>query len=210
MPVIHNGGSAKGPSFFDDFFRAATYNIYNSFWIERRDMEIRRAQEKDIETAAALFEDVHTEEEQGRLTTGWERGVYPTEQTAADAVAKGELFVEEDDGMIVGVCIINQSQGDVYADGKWQYPADPENVMVLHTLAISPHAARKGYGSRFVAFYENYAMEHCCGYLRMDTNERNTTARALYKKLGYAEVDIVQCVFNGIPGVRLVLLEKAL
>ena len=44
----------------------------------------------------------------------------------------------------------------------------------------------------------------------MDTNARNTPARALYAKLGYAEVGVVEGVFNGIPGVRLVCLEKGL
>ena len=47
------------------------------------------------------------------------------------------------------------------------------------------------------------------GY-RMDTNERNQAARALYARLGYSEPSIVDCVFNGIPGVRLVCLEKTL
>nr|WP_296093717.1 hypothetical protein [uncultured Dorea sp.] len=53
-------------------------------------------------------------------------------------------------------------------------------------------------------------MEHNCPYFRMDTNERNTAARRLYKKLGYWEADIVSCVFNGIEGVQLVCLEKKL
>ena len=46
--------------------------------------------------------------------------------------------------------------------------------------------------------------------LNQDTNENNKTARALYKKLGYKEISIVPCVFNGIEGVGLVLLEKKL
>ena len=44
----------------------------------------------------------------------------------------------------------------------------------------------------------------------MDTNERNHVARKLYKKLGYEEIDMVPTVFNGIPDVNLVLLEKYL
>ena len=44
----------------------------------------------------------------------------------------------------------------------------------------------------------------------MDTNAVNTAARTLYKKLGYTEVGIVPCVFNGIPDVKLVCLEKLL
>ena len=44
----------------------------------------------------------------------------------------------------------------------------------------------------------------------MDTNEKNSAARRMYAKLGYIESDMVPCVFNGIDGVNLVLLEKKL
>ena len=54
------------------------------------------------------------------------------------------------------------------------------------------------------------ARENGCTVLRMDTNAKNAAARRLYQKLGYAEPDIVPCTFNGIPNVRLVLLEKKL
>ena len=52
--------------------------------------------------------------------------------------------------------------------------------------------------------------ENGCTVLRMDTNAKNAAARRLYQKLGYAESDIVPCIFNGIPNVQLVLLEKKL
>ena len=38
----------------------------------------------------------------------------------------------------------------------------------------------------FVEFYEQYALSNGCPYLRIDTNERNARARAMYKKLGYS------------------------
>ena len=46
--------------------------------------------------------------------------------------------------------------------------------------------------------------------LRFDTNERNSVARAMYKKLGYTEVGIVKTDFNGLGKINLVLLEKSL
>ena len=59
-------------------------------------------------------------------------------------------------------------------------------------------------------FYEDYALENGLPELRIDTNARNLRARAMYKKLGYTEIDIVPTVFNGLPDVDLVLLEKNL
>ncbi|MBR2021136.1 MAG: GNAT family N-acetyltransferase, partial [Clostridia bacterium] len=90
------------------------------------------------------------------------------------------------------------------------YNAPENEVMVLHTLAVSPKHFGKGIGKKFVEFYEQYALSNGCRYLRMDTNANNTKARAMYKKLGYKEIGIVDCVFNGIKGVGLVLLEKTL
>ena len=95
------------------------------------------------------------------------------------------------------------------ASANWKYQDIlPEQVMVLHTLVVDPGQSGKGYGSAFVKFYEDYAKEHNCPYLRMDTNAKNQAARKLYARLGYWEADIVPCVFNGIPGVQLVCLEK--
>ena len=173
-------------------------------------MKFRKAALSDIPAVAEIYSDILTEQEQGNIFVGWARGVYPTEKTANMALERGDLFLQEEDGVVVGAAVINQQQVDVYADGNWQYPAADEQVMVLHTLVISPKAARKGYGTAFVRFYEQYARENGCRYLRMDTNAGNTRARSMYAKLGYAEIGIVPCVFNGIEGVPLVLLEKYL
>ena len=171
---------------------------------------IRKALESDIPAVAAIYDKLHTEEEAGRATIGWIRGVYPTEDTARQALSRGDLFVQEDGGTIVGAAIINQTQVDAYYGGPWQYAAEDNEVMVLHTLVIDPDAAGRGFGKQFVAFYEDYAIQNGCKVLRMDTNSRNLRARAMYGRLGYREAGIVPCVFNGIAGVALVLLEKML
>ena len=172
-------------------------------------MIFRKAAETDIDSVEELFNDVLTLEEQ-EPSVGWIRGVYPTRATAESALARGDLFVQEDEGRLVGAAVINQLQVDVYAAAPWEYPAADDEVMVLHTLCISPHTRGKGYGKAFAEFYERYALQNDCPYLRIDTNARNFKARALYKKLGYKEIGIVPCVFNGIDGVQLVLLEKRL
>ena len=173
-------------------------------------MIIRQAIAADIPAVAEIYEQIHTEEEVGRVTIGWVRGVYPTENTAQAALERGDLLVLESEGKVAGSAIINQRQCDGYETACWQYPADDREIMVLHTLTISPDAAGRGLGRAFVAFYEQYAREKGCRYLRMDTNVRNTRARAMYKKLGYREIGVIDTVFNGIKGVNLVLLEKAL
>lgn len=172
---------------------------------------IKKAIESDISSICRIYDDIHTAEESGLIFVGWRRGIYPTDKTVLDSFDRGDLFVEKDeDGVIVASAIINQIQVPDYSKGKWVYDAKDEEVMVLHTLAVSPSFSAHGYGKAFVDFYENYAAEHGCRYLRMDTNAGNSRARAMYKKLGYSEAGIIPTVFNGIEGVPLVLLEKRL
>ena len=171
---------------------------------------IRRALPQDVDAVCRIYDHIHTEEEQGRASIGWVRGVYPERATAEAALSRGDLFVQELAGQVTGTAILNQTQVDVYENAPWKHPAPPEQVMVLHTLVIDPAVKVRGLGSAFVAYYEQYAREHGCPYLRMDTNVRNENARQFYRKRGYREIGVVPCVFNGISGVQLVLLEKKL
>ncbi len=173
-------------------------------------MEAVKAKKTDLAVIEKIYEKIHDGEEQGLSTTGWIRHVYPTRKTAEDALTRDDLFVMADDGKIVAVAIINQIQVAEYQNAEWKHDVGEREVMVLHALAVDPSEKGKGYGRAFVAFYEAYAKQHGCTALRMDTNVLNTRARNLYRNLGYDEVGIVPCVFNGIPGVRLVCLEKYL
>ena len=169
---------------------------------------IRKAEIKDLDAVDRLYREIHDAEEAGLITIGWIREIYPTRATAEASLARDDLFVLEEDGRIFGSGIINQLQVDAYEGAPWKHQVPEDRVCVLHTLVISPAAHGKGYGRAFIRFYEEYALQHGCTELRIDTNERNLAARAMYSKHGYQEIGIVRTVFNGIPGVNLVLLEK--
>ena len=171
---------------------------------------IREARPGDIDAIAQIYENIHAAEESGRMTVGWISGVYPVRETAEEALRRRDMFVLEEDGCIKAAAIINKTQVDVYEDAPWSFEASEPEVCVLHTLAVDPRYAGQGIGRRFVAFYEKYALSRRCSVLRIDTNAINAAARAMYSKLGYREADIVPCIFNGIPDVNLVLLEKKL
>ena len=203
-------------------------------------MAIRKAAASDLDAIVRIYDAVHDQEERGVAVIGWDRKTYPTRDTARAALDRGDLFVlelkpytetetavcvetempifrtkktsasAETAQVIAGAAIINQIQVDTYSQADWAYDAAAEEVMVLHTLVIDPAYGCRGLGRQFVEYYEQYALEHGCRYLRMDTNERNARARAMYRKLGYREAGIVPCIFNGIPGVNLVMLEKHL
>ena len=171
---------------------------------------IRRAGPGDIPAIAAIYDAILDLEERGETTIGWQRGVYPTADTARQAVEAGDMYVLEADGAIAASARINRQQMPAYAEVDWRYMAPENRVMVLHTLTVDPARSGRGLARRFLAFYEEIARKNGCIALRIDTNEKNAAARAMYQKHGYVESGVIPCEFNGIPGVNLVCLEKKL
>ena len=173
-------------------------------------MNIRKSKEADIDQIEKIYDRILAEEEAGNARIGWIRGIYPTRSTAEESQKRDDLFVMENEGMIVATAIINQIQVPEYRFANWKHNVSDENIMVLHTLIVDPPQKAKGYGKAFVAYYEDYARRNNCRELRMDTNIVNMRARQMYANLGFDEVGVVDCVFNGIPEVKLVCLEKYL
>ena len=173
-------------------------------------LKFRKADRGDLDAICLLYEKTHDAEEAGLTTTGWLRDVYPVRETAEASLERDDMYVAELDGRVAAAGIINQIQVDVYYDCDWVYKAPDEEVSVLHTLVVDPGARGMGIGPSFVKYWEDLAKEQGLSVLRIDTNARNKRARKMYAALGYIETDTVPTVFNGIPGVDLVLMEKKL
>ena len=170
----------------------------------------RKAEERDIDAIVQIYDDILTIEETGPKGIGWIRGVYPTRDTAVNSLKLGELYVLEEDGTVAASARLNRKQEEAYRAVPWLYPAEDHEVMVMHTLTVSPSMAHRGIGKRFAACYEQMARDAGCSVLRIDTNRINSRARKMYASLGYREAGIIPTVFNGIDGVDLVCLEKKL
>lgn len=204
---------AAGEGFDPQAHQRAMDNLWGLSGAQTRPNDritFRKATPEDADIIQVLYNQIHREEEAGRMLVGWKRGIYPTRQTALDSIAADEMFVEEDGGLVVAAARINHAQEEAYSHARWSCQPPEEQIMVLHTLVVSPQTPHLGYGKRFVEFYESYAREQGCPYLRLDTNQRNLRARGMYRKLGYRETGVVPCIFNGIQGVGLVCLEKNL
>lgn len=173
----------------------------------------RLATPADIPAISAIYERILTDETK-RGFVGWRLGVYPTADTAANAIKLGDMFVQcADDGTVLAAARINHIQDDFYSDGTWQTTAaakTPEDVLVIHTLVADHTLGIKGLGRAFISFYESEAKRRNCRYLRLDTSVGNTPARGLYTSLGFNEAGITDGDSRNIAGLKLVLMEKAL
>ena len=158
---------------------------------------IRLATEQDLPLVGSIYEEILAEEEKRPASfTNWQRGKYPTVEHARAALEAGTLYVAEEDGEVYGCVNLNGEQLAEYAALNWSVPADPEDVMVIHTLCISPRWAGRGKAREFVAFCEEEARRKGKKVMRLDTYEGNLPANTMYPKLGYTFVGGTEFFFQ--------------
>lgn len=172
---------------------------------------IRPACEADLSAIAAIYEEILTEEDARPASyTNWQRGKYPTEHHARLALEAGTLWVGEEEGGIYGAFILNGEQLPEYDAIPWQFPAERDQVGVIHTLVISPRYAYKGKAREMVAFCEAESRRQGKTAMRLDTAETNAPANTMYPRLGYRLAGATEFFFQGFIHEVLNCYEKSL
>lgn len=169
---------------------------------------IRIALESDLDQVEEIYRELLDHEEKTVSYTNWRRGLYPTLAYARAAFEKSTLFVGEEDGVLYGCVILNQIQPLEYDKIHWRFQADPESVMVIHTLCIRPSFAGRGKGRAFVEFCEKYARTKGWGVVRLDTYEGNLPACRLYEGIGYSYAGETAFHFQNVIWETLKCFEK--
>lgn len=169
---------------------------------------IRIAAEHDLSQVEEIYNELLDHEAAAVSYTNWQKGLYPTLSHARAAYAQNTLFVGEENGVLYGSVILNQIQPPEYAEISWSDPADPESVMVIHTLCIRPSWSGKGKGKEFVKFCEEYARSKGWRTIRLDTYEENIPACSLYSGIGYSYAGTTKFHFQNAIWENLKCFEK--
>jgi GNAT superfamily N-acetyltransferase len=171
---------------------------------------IRKGTAADLDGCAQVYR-AHLDYEKTHVNyTNWITGSYPTRATAERALAADTLYVDEEDGVIVGCANLNHIQPAEYAGIPWTIPAQGDQVLVIHTLVFRPTHTGSGRGRRFVAFAEDLARAQGCRAIRLDTYEGNEPAKAFYPKLGYRYAGTAEFFFEQVIRENLMCYEKAI
>ena len=172
---------------------------------------IRPATAADLSDIARIYEEILDEEDRRPVSyTNWQRGKYPTEDTARQALEQGTLWAGEEGGRLYGAVILNGIQLPEYDAILWQFQADREGVMVIHTLVIRPSWSGRGKAREMVAFCEEEARRQGKRVMRLDTYEGNAPANAMYPRLGYRFAGGTEFFFQGFIHEVLNCYEKQL
>ena len=152
---------------------------------------IRLANPSDLDAIAEIYEEILAAEDARPVShTNWQRGKYPTRDTAEAALEAGTLWVGEEDGAVYGCVNLNGEQLPEYDAIPWSVPAQPSEVGVIHTLVIRPSWSGRGKAREFVAFCEEELRRQGKKTVRLDTYEGNLPAISLYTGLGFRDAGV--------------------
>lgn len=144
-------------------------------------LSLLAASERDVDTAFEIYR-ACTAAMLARGIRQWDDG-YPSRATAAEAAARGDLFLLiAADGEVAGSVILNGIPAPEYAPIAWSYP---EPALVIHTLVIDPRRQGGGLGRAAMACCEDFARQRGYASIRLDAFPGNPAAIALYERLEY-------------------------
>ena len=154
------------------------------------EIEIRAAKIQDIDAIERLYGAVLEFLTATVNTTGW-NAEYPTRTDAEAAFSEDTLYVALLGGKLAGTVIINQRPAPEYFGEPWRVDCEWSETLIVHTLATHPDYQRTGVAAALLRHAEKLARQRGYRAIRLDGYRENTTAFALYEKLGYEFVGMV-------------------
>ncbi len=147
---------------------------------------------------------------------GWEKDIYPAPEYLADAIGAGELYIGVDagdagegvagksgedgeggeGGEIIAAMVLNHHCNEAYRGFSWPTQVAPDEVMVIHTLAVLPQHTGKGYAKQLVRFAIEKARAAGQKAIRLDVLAGNVPAERLYPALGFVYLGTIPMFYE--------------
>lgn len=144
---------------------------------------IRVADDKDMTRILEIFSIARSNMKKNGNPNQW-GDTHPAKELVVKHMNENNLYVDEVDGVVQGVCALVPGLDDTYEyieDGQW---INDEPYITMHMVASSCEV--KGVFERFC----NYAKTKC-GNIRIDTHEDNKTMRHCIAKQGFKYCGVI-------------------
>lgn len=145
---------------------------------------LRKAAIQDLDNVMKVFKDA-IETMDGNGIDQWDN-IYPSEDILKEDILRGEMFLEEIDGKIACVFVLNQECDEEYKNGNWKYRNG--YFYVIHRLCVNPYFQNQGVGTKSMILIEEMLRKEHIDSIRLDAFSLNPFALKMYEKIGYKKV----------------------
>ena len=170
-------------------------------------MELRKALPQDFDSVKRFYWELIDDMQGCKTFPKWSKGEYPSDDDLAKYIENGELYIAQSNGEIAGAFALNNCAPKGYESCDWLVKAPPEQVSVIHILAVSAKQHHTGIGSYLVEQAKEICRKTGQRSLRLDVVDNNTPARNLYVKQGFIPHKIIELTYDNVGTLKFLLCE---
>ncbi|MEY8781615.1 GNAT family N-acetyltransferase [Allomuricauda sp. XS_ASV26] len=111
---------------------------------------------------------------------------YPSKQAFLKDIQRNELYVIEENHIILGTIVISTLMDDEYIPIQWLTPNG--NSSYIHRLSVHPDHQGKGLAQRLMDFAESHSKKNGFVSVRLDTFSQNKRNQRFYEQRGYQKL----------------------
>ncbi len=157
---------------------------------------VTKAIPADFESVWQLYADVCSQQAHDLYTPLWTLGIHPAKDSIREHIAAGELYLGWQNGQLVGAMVIVGHEDPEYVDVPWATPVSPDEVAVIHLLAVHPSVRGQHLGTELVREAIRLARKAGKRAVHLDVVPGNLAASRLYKAEGFAYVCTYQVFYE--------------
>ena len=173
-------------------------------------MKIIRAEEKEFQKVRDFYYEVIDAVGDAGDSVGWKKDIYPSPEFLMDSIRKGELFLAEEDGKLIGAMVVNHAFNEEYRSVNWPTEAEDSEITVIHALAVLPSCRKKGVAKQMVREVIQMAGENGQKVIRLDVLRGNKNAEKLYAGLGFQYLHTLPMYYEDTGRTEFELYEYPL
>lgn len=172
-------------------------------------IQIRKAVPEDLNRIVAFYNNLIDAVQDEPYSPKWQKDIYPEAVYLGGAISREELYIAILDGDVAGAMILNRDANEGFWKADWPVTAQKEEILMLHTLAVSPDHMRRGIGQALVQKAIHVAEEEHDLVIRLDVIQGNYPAANLYRRMGFYYVETMELFYDDCGWYPFELFEYA-
>ena len=148
-----------------------------------------KADEGELDAIWRFYGQVCAAQAESAYGPGWHFGVYPAKEDIDGHTRLGEMMLFGKEGRIAAAAVLTARDDPMYVSVRWPTEAAPEEVSVVHLLAVHPVFRGRGLAGELVDALIRHAREQGKKCLRLDVVSGNLPAERLYLRHGFHFVE---------------------
>ena len=171
---------------------------------------ITRATPSDFDRIWQLYVDVCAHQAQDQYGPKWTLGIYPTEDDIRAHIEEDELYIGWVSNQPVAAMALVGHEDPEYAEVPWTTSVAPDEVAVIHLLAVHPRARGHRAGAALVHEAIDLARTSGKRVIHLDVVPGNRAASRIYLSEGFTLVGTFQIFYEDTGLADFEMYERVL